>query len=215
MFEFNKVKYKSILSIEELFIPAGKTTCIIGESGCGKTTLLKLLNRMISVDCGTIKYRGTDIHEMNPIELRRKVVMLSQTPVIFDGNIKDNLQIGLKFAEKPLAAEEELVEAMKRLNLNKELTENAEKLSGGEKQRLALARLMLMQPEVLLLDEPSSALDDSTEHMIINQLIQFAKEHHVTVIIVTHSKDVARDFGENIIEICEGKVSYTGGDRNE
>ncbi|MDF2524716.1 MAG: transporter ATP-binding protein, partial [Clostridiales bacterium] len=138
-----------------------------------------------------------------------------QTPVIFEGNIKENLLIGLNFSEKPAADEETLIYAMKRLSLHKDLNENAEKLSGGEKQRLALARVMLMRPEVLLLDEPSSALDDSTEHKVINQMIQFAKENHATVIIVTHSKEVARDFGENIIEICQGNVSFAGGNRNE
>ncbi|WP_051280641.1 ATP-binding cassette domain-containing protein [Anaerovorax odorimutans] len=96
MFEINNLKFKNILDIKQLTIDK-QVTCVVGPSGSGKSTLLKLLNGLILPDEANIKYNGIDIINMNGIELRRRVVMLSQTPIIYDGIIEDNLQIGLEF----------------------------------------------------------------------------------------------------------------------
>ncbi|MCX7710814.1 MAG: ATP-binding cassette domain-containing protein [Clostridia bacterium] len=206
MFSLKSVKYKDILDIEELFIPSGKVSCIVGESGSGKTTLIKLLNNLISPDAGIITYKETPLEDINPVELRRNVVMLPQSPPIFSGSIRDNLLMGLKFSEKPLAADEKLNAVLMNVKLEKALEENAEKLSGGEKQRLALARVLLLEPEVFLLDEPSSALDESTEDLIIDMLVSYSKAANKTLVMVTHSQKVARNFSDIIIEIKKGKV---------
>lgn len=206
MFLLKKVKYKEILDIKELHIQKNKITSIVGESGSGKTTLLKLLNKLISFDKGDILYNNKSLNQINSIDLRRDVVMLSQTPVIFTGSIKDNLLIGLIFAEKPLVSEGRLFEILKLVKLKKDLREDAEKLSGGEKQRLALARVILMEPEVLLLDEPSSSLDEDTEHMIIHALVNYTRENNKTLIMVTHSKKVANEFSDQVIEIKQGTI---------
>src|SRR5688572_13102079 len=100
-FTLDNVRFGRILEVPHLEIPEGKVTCIVGRSGSGKTTLLRLLNRMISPDAGTILYRGTPITEIDPVELRRRVVMLPQSPVMFDGTIRDNLLIGLRFSDRP------------------------------------------------------------------------------------------------------------------
>ncbi len=206
MFSLNEVKYKNILNIKNLEIPNRKVTCIIGESGSGKTTLLRLLNKLITCDSGKILYNGKLLSTMDSIELRRKVVMLPQSPAIFKGSVKDNLLIGLKFSEKALVLDDKLSEVLNIVNLNKKLNENAEKLSGGEKQRLALGRIILIEPEVYLLDEPSSALDEETEQIIIKKLVEQSRLNDKTLIMVTHSKKVANDFADNIIEIKDGKV---------
>jgi len=211
MFKLLGVKYKSILDIGELDIPEGKVTCITGESGSGKTTLLRLLNNLVSCDEGKIIYNGRDMTHINPVELRREVVMLPQTPVVFEGSIKDNLLIGLKFSEKPPADDTKLAEAMKMSHLDKNLSDNAEKLSGGEKQRLTLARVILLDPRVLLLDEPSSALDEGTERIVIENVVNYARTAGKTLVMVTHSKEIARAFGEYLIEISRGKVTQQGG----
>jgi putative ABC transport system ATP-binding protein len=206
MFRLKGVKYKNILDINQLMIPANKVTCIVGESGSGKTTLLRLLNKMISCTEGEIYYNNEAISAINSIELRRKIVMLPQTPAIFTGTVKDNLLIGLKFSEKPLINDEKLIEVLKMVHLNKPLEENANKLSGGEKQRLALGRVILMEPTVFLLDEPSSALDEDTERIIIEQLIHYTRQNNKTLIMVTHSKKIAQTYSDNIVEIRNGKV---------
>lgn len=211
MFNLYNIKYKNILDIETLNIPNNKITCIIGESGSGKTTLIKMLNKLISYDAGKILYNDVCIDEIDSVKLRREVVMLPQNPAIFPGSIKDNLLIGLRFSEKPLEKDSRLLEILKVVNLNKELNEDADKLSGGEKQRLALGRVLLMEPSVFLLDEPSSALDEETEQIIIENLVNHAKTYNKTLIMVTHSKKIANQFAQNIIEINKGKIISQGG----
>jgi putative ABC transport system ATP-binding protein len=206
MFTFENVRYKNILRISDLTIHEKEITCIVGESGSGKTTLLRMLNHLISPDKGSIAFRGEDLLTLDPISLRRRVVMLPQAPVIFKGSLEDNLTIGLKFSEKPLPAESTLKKVMQRVKLKKELREDAENLSGGEKQRLALGRILLMEPEVLLLDEPSSALDDDTESLIIKTFVDYAKNNEKTLVMVTHSKSLAKNFGDRILEVKGGSV---------
>jgi putative ABC transport system ATP-binding protein len=206
MFTLNKVRYKGILKIDHLEIPANQVTCIAGESGSGKTTLLRLLNKLISPDEGEIYFLDTELAELDGVQLRRKVVMLSQIPVIFPGTVEENLQLGLQFAEKPKADEDQLQDVLRAVRLAKQLTDNAEKLSGGEQQRLAMARVLLLDPDVFLLDEPSSALDEETEQLVINKLVQHARNHGKTLIMVTHSKKVAREFADHYVEMKDGQI---------
>ncbi len=201
MFVFKDVKYKNIIHIHSLTIEAKKVTFIVGESGSGKTTLLRLLNKMISPDSGEIFYSGIPLMSIDSVKLRRSVVMLPQSPVIFDGSIKDNLLIGLEFSEKPSASDDELIAVLKCVNLNKALGQDAKILSGGEKQRLALARVLLMNPDVLLLDEPSSSLDEETEKLIFDVLTHYTRDNAKTLICVTHSKKAAASYADQIIEI--------------
>lgn len=215
MYNLKEIKYKNILDIKELDIPKGKITCIVGESGSGKTTLLRLLNKLISCDSGKIIYEGKPLGSFDSIELRREVIMLPQSPAIFSGSVRDNLLIGLKFSQKPLVSDERLYEVLMTVKLNKSLDEDADRLSGGEKQRLALGRVILLEPEVYLLDEPSSALDEETEEIIIKKLVEYTRADNKTLIMVTHSKKIAKDFADNIIELKEGKLAYQGGIVNE
>lgn len=210
MFSFKEVKYKDILNIKSLTLKKHTVTSIVGQSGSGKTTLLRLLNKLISCDSGEIFYNNQPLSSITSVDLRREVVMLPQTPAIFNGSIKDNLLIGLKFSEKSPVSDEKLHKMLKLVNLQKELSQDAEKLSGGEKQRVALARVILMEPEVLLLDEPSSALDEETEHMIIEALVNYTKENNKTLIMVTHSKKVASRFSDEIIEIKKDMIINDG-----
>lgn len=206
MFSLKKVKYKHILDINDLTIKKYKITCIVGESGSGKSTLLRLLNKLISCDSGEIFYDGQPLSTINSVELRRNVVMLPQLPAIFPGTVRDNLLIGLKFSEKQTVDDAKLRKILNIVHLNKDLSDDSDRLSGGEKQRLALGRVILLDPEVFLLDEPSSALDEETERTIIENLVSYTNEAKKTLIMVTHSKKVAQTYSENIIEINQGKV---------
>jgi len=206
VFSLENVKYKNILNIKKLDIPQEKITCIVGESGSGKTTLLKLLNNLISCDEGDILYKSHSIYSIDPVELRRKVIMLAQDPAIFSGTVKDNLLIGLKFAEKPLVDDEKLQEVLEQVNLRKPLANLAEQLSGGEKQRLALGRVLLMNPEVFLLDEPSSAMDEETEELVIESMVKDVRKNKKTLVMITHAKKIARKYGDYLIELKNGLV---------
>ncbi len=207
MFHIKNVQYKSILNINELTIETGKITCIVGESGSGKTTFLKLLNHLINFEQGQINYRGEDLKKLDAIALRREVILVPQNPVIFPGTVRDNLQIGLLFSKKEPASDERLLEEIHRLGLYKQLDDQTDTFSGGEKQRLALARVLLMEPEVLLLDEPTSALDDNTVDKVMDRILDYVKSRKKTLVMVTHSRQLAQTLGETIITLDDGSVS--------
>lgn len=201
MFEIKNIKFKDILDVEHLIIHEGKITSIVGESGSGKTTLLKMLNNIISPDEGEILYKGKNINDFDVIELRRKITMLPQNPIIYKGNILDNILIGKKFAKSNDYNIEEIKKLMSEFNIDKDLNSPADNLSGGEKQRLCIIRVLIMNPDVILLDEPSSALDEKTEDKVINYICNYVKQNNKTLIMVTHSSEIAKKYSDHIIEI--------------
>jgi len=207
MFTFKNVRYGDILDIENLTIRPFQTTWIVGESGSGKTTLLKMLNNLLTPDQGELFYKGTDLAALDPVQLRREVVMLPQSPLIFPGTIKENLLIGCRFSEKTVPADDQLTTVLAALKLKKGLDRKAADLSGGEKQRLAICRVLLMEPEVFLLDEPTSALDNGTEEMVMQKVVEYGRQNKKTVVIITHSPKMARRFGGLLIALHEGKIS--------
>lgn len=207
MFELKNVKYKDILEIEELTINESEITCIVGRSGGGKSTFLRLLNNMVSADKGEILFKGESIEKYNPIKLRREVLMLPQNPVIFSGTIRDNFTITLNYNNEYAMADENYDKILEKVGLKEQaLDDEAEKLSGGEKQRLALARILILDPDILLLDEPSSALDEETERLIIEMVVKCIKDKSGTLIMVTHSQEIAEKYGDRIITINEGEL---------
>lgn len=203
MFVIKNLKFKHILNIKELVIDR-QVTCLVGPSGSGKTTLLRMLNRLNDADSGEILYQGKSIQEIDAVQLRRKVIMLGQTPVLYPGTIEDNLQIGLKLSHQPLASEERMYEYLKKVHLDKKLNDTCEKLSGGEKQRLCLARVLLMDAEVYLVDEPSSALDKETEQFVIEQLVNFVLEYDKQLIMVTHSEEISHRYSQGVLLLENG-----------
>lgn len=203
MFEIKNLTFKHILKIEHLCIDR-QITCITGPSGSGKTTLLRMLNRLNDPDAGSIYFNGENILEMSPVALRRRVVMLGQTPILYPGTIADNLQIGLTLSEQKAASEQRLREYLKKVGLSKDLEDTCEKLSGGEKQRLCLARVLLMDADVYLADEPSSALDKETEGFVIDNLVNFVQENDKQLIMVTHSAEIAQRYPKGLLALEQG-----------
>ncbi len=177
MFELLGVKYKTIIDIAYACIDEHAITALTGISGSGKTTILKMLNKMVSPTQGKILFRGKNLDDVDSTTHRRKVAMLSQNPAVFEGNIRHNLTIGLFFQQKPLPCDDFLNRLLKKVHLSQPLDGPTANLSGGEKQRLALARVLLLDAQVYLLDEPSSALDEETEHMMIEMITEHVKTH--------------------------------------
>lgn len=207
MLKLENVKYKDIIDIEDLEFQKGKVTCITGESGAGKSTLLKLLNKVISPDSGKILFKDKNLKDIDSIEFRRKLPTLSQFPVIYDGNIRDNLLIGLKFSNKESKPDQKLEEVLKKVRLDKKLDDDPEKLSGGEKQRLCIGRILLMDTDTIMLDEPSASLDSKTEHDIISLIYDEIKACGKTMIYITHTKDIAEEFSDVLIRLDKGKLA--------
>lgn len=205
MFKLKDIKFKNILDIENLEIHENVVTIVKGESGSGKSTMLKLLNNIISPDSGVVMYNGVDVNDINPITLRRDVIMQSQFPNIFPGNVRENLNIIFTLRGEEGLDDEKLLKALEIVNLKKDLTDDAQNLSGGEKTRLSIARLFLVEPEVFLLDEPGASLDSKTEEILMNNVISEIKRRNKTLIYISHS-DNQEMIADEIITMKNGKV---------
>ena len=206
MFKLTGVKYKSYLDIPELVIRERRITTLVGPSGSGKTTLLKLLNKLIPPTSGRILFQGRDLAHLDSIEHRRQVVMLSQDPVVFAGTVRDNLNAGLLFRQQPPEDDVALNSLLAQVKLDKPLDAPTDKQSGGEKQRLTLARVMLLAPDVYLLDEPSSSLDEATADFVHQMLVRRVKAANRTMVIVTHARAVADKYSDAVIRFTPGGV---------
>ena len=183
----------------------GSFYVIKGESGCGKTTLLKCLSSLQELDSGQVQY-SIDL----PInQLRRKIQLLPQVPVIFEGSVKDNL---LKpFSFKPylemMPSDEELEQKMSELFSDKvDLNKNALKLSQGEKQRLALCRTLMVEPEVLLCDEPTASLDKKSRKVVEDKIAGFASGNSKTVVFISHHDELLIDRKVTVLNLSSGSL---------
>lgn len=201
MFQLKNIIVRDVIEIESLTLDADVIS-IEGQSGSGKSTLLRLLNNLDDPSSGDIYFQEKNIKEMNPRELRKQVVMLPQSPTVFDGTIRDNLMIGLTFSEQPMLDDNELNDILKKLWIEKSLDTSAGDLSGGEQQRMALARILLMKKaKVFLLDEPSSDLDDKTTKHVMKEFVDLTKEANQQIIMVTHDTTVSKNFADSIINM--------------
>lgn len=216
MFELNNLVVEDVLEIKELTLEASIIS-IEGQSGSGKSTILRLLNNLDDPASGSIKFKGEEISSMAPQQLRKKIVMLPQNPVMFDGTIRDNLLIGLQFSGEENVADEQLKEMLELMSLEKDLDTKASDLSGGEKQRIAIGRILLLdQAEVYLLDEPSSDLDDQTTHNVMKEFMRLAKKNDKQTIMVTHDHEVSKEFADEVINMDHySKSIHKAGDENE
>jgi putative ABC transport system ATP-binding protein len=185
---------------------------LIGPSGAGKTTLLRLLNRMDDPTAGLILIDEKNILDTPVIELRKKVGMVFQIPVTFEGTVRDNIMVPyeLGIVENPPNADE-IKHVLKLSELKVDfLDRKASELSVGEKQRLSIARTLINKPEVLLLDEPTSALDHRSAISLLRSISQLNSLIGITVILVTHQLAHARFFGGQTIRIDHGVVVHEG-----
>lgn len=206
MFKLNNVIFKNILRIDNLEIQPEKITSIVGKSGSGKTTLLKLLNNMITPEKGLLTYFDTELKELNPIKLRREIIMMPQNPIMFPETIYDNFLKTLEWTESKYYDDIFYNKLLTEVNLSHSLDTQTETLSGGEKQRLALARILLLKPKVLLLDEPSASLDTETEKFIIEMVLKYVKENKSTLVMITHSKSLAEIYSDIIVTLNNGII---------
>ena len=194
----------------------GKTNLIIGQSGSGKTVLLKCLLGLYEVDSGEIIYDGLSSKNMNideKLEISRKMGMVFQGSALFDSmNVLENVRFPLDMLTK-IDENEKNSRAMKfieRVNLKDAINKLPSELSGGMQKRVAIARAIVMNPKYLFCDEPNSGLDPKTA-IVIDQLIQeITKEYNITTIINSHDMNSVIEIGENIIFLKEGYKIWQG-----
>ena len=204
-----------------LRIPEGCVTALIGRSGCGKSTFLRCLNRMIDEDgaevTGSVRFAGREIlsPHIDLCALRREVGMVFQSPQPFPMSVFDNVAYGIRLQERlPKKAltrriEEALSCAGLLPELSGRLSSDARRLSGGQQQRLCIARALVLCPRVLLLDEPTAALDPVSTAAIERLLRELIPR--MTVVIVTHNLAQAKRIADRVVFFGEGTVLQSGG----
>jgi ATP-binding cassette subfamily B protein len=196
-----------------LRIDAGSTVAIVGTSGAGKTTLAMLIARMYDVTSGSVRLDGNDVRDLTGVSLRAAIGVVSQDPHMFHETIKSNLLYA-----RPNATSDEMINACKQAQIHDVIAslpdgfdtvvgERGYRLSGGEKQRLAIARLLLKDPAVMILDEATSHLDNESE-VLVQQALEAAM-HNRTSIVIAHRLSTIRD-ADRIVVLDQGRVTEQG-----
>lgn len=197
---------KTIVDEFSFQFATGQVYSIVGPSGAGKSSLLRLFNRLDDFSSGEVLYRNDNIQSLDPCKLRRKLGMLFQTPYLFPGTVRDNL----------MAADDGLSDAQARDFLEEAETDPAfidapvDNLSAGEKQRIALARLLATRPEMILLDEPTSALDPTHTVAIERMILRTVNDNGLAAIVVTHDPAQALRLGGETLLMVAGRLVESG-----
>ncbi|KYH24764.1 trehalose/maltose import ATP-binding protein MalK [Halalkalicoccus paucihalophilus] len=178
---------------------------IVGPSGAGKSSFLRLLNRLDEPTAGTVLLDGVDYHEIPPRELRVRVGLVPQSPALVPGTVFENATRGLTLRNEPIDAER-TTQMLTQLGLDGYEDRTVEELSGGETQRVAIARTLLNGPEVLLLDEPTASLDSASEARVEDLLSELG----LTTVLVTHDEEQARRIGDRVMELRNGQLVRLG-----
>ncbi|MCA9647297.1 MAG: ATP-binding cassette domain-containing protein [Polyangiaceae bacterium] len=194
-----------VLTGVNLGVAPGELVVLLGASGSGKSSLLRLFNRLAEPSAGQVEFAGKPLAEYEPRALRRRVALITQAPVMFPGSVRDNLGMVPRGYDPP--TEHAMAQELAALGLHEDLLEqDASRLSGGEKQRVSLARSLLMTPEVLLLDEPTSALDPHHEAKVAQLIADLRARSRLTCVVVTHSERLATQLGGRWVLIRGGRL---------
>jgi putative ABC transport system ATP-binding protein len=187
---------------EEVFV-------VFGPSGSGKSSLLRLLNRLDEPTGGTVYLDGTDYRTIDPRTLRRRVGWVPQRPTLIEGTVAENVAWGPTLRDEPVD-EARLHELLDRLGLSGFADRDADRLSGGEAQRVAIARTLFNDPDVVLLDEPASSLDAAAADRVESLLADVMAAYALTAVLVTHDADRARRLGHRGVRLRDGGGVATG-----
>ena len=207
---------KHALKDINLTIPDGQFIGLIGHTGSGKSTLIQHLNGLIKATSGTIYYNGRDIYDedFSKKELRTKVGLVFQYPEhqLFETTVVKDVEFGPKNMKLPqLEVNLRTFEAIKLVGLSDELYDASPfELSGGQKRRVAIAGVLAMKPEVLILDEPTAGLDPMGRDEILDQIAKIQKERKITVILVSHSMEDVAKYVDRLIVMDHGSVQFDG-----
>ena len=206
-----------VVDIPYLEIKRGKITAVIGPSGSGKSTLLSMINGQDNPSEGSIEFAGQTASPSlsYPLSARRKMAMVFQKPVMFNSSVYANIAYGLEVRKKDFSLDKKYISekvgmAAKLTGLESKLRQKAVTLSGGEAGRVSVARAIVTEPELLLLDEPTASLDPQNISVIEDMIREVNRRYGTSVIIVTHNMFQARRIADEVIFLLDGKVVEHG-----
>ena len=202
---------KLVLTIPQLDIRRGEVLAVVGPNGAGKSTLLLALARLIKPKDGEILFDGNPAQNTSDTVYRRKIALVMQDPLLFDRSVYENVAIGLAFRGVAKESIQKKVPLwLERLGVAHLAERRGGELSGGEAQRVALARALVLEPELLLLDEPFSALDPPTRAHILEDLGALLRDTDTTTLFVTHDLPEARQLAVRMAVIIENRLRQVG-----
>jgi osmoprotectant transport system ATP-binding protein len=204
-----KYKTKEVIHGLDLEIPDGKLVSIIGSSGCGKTTMLKMINRLVPITSGTISINGKNIQDTPPVELRKQIgYVIQQTGLFPHMTIEENIALPMllhKWSAQDIATR--MKELLNMVSLSRDMLHRfPPELSGGQQQRVGVARAFSTNPDIILMDEPFSALDPITRNNLQEELNDLQKELLKTIVFVTHDMDEAIKISDTICLMRNGSI---------
>ena len=196
----------TILSDVTVDLARGGALTLVGPSGSGKSSLLRCLNRLEEPTSGIVRFDGRAIIDLDPRELRRRAALVLQTPVLFEGTVRENLMVHAPGVALD-ASEARLRGTLGEVGLEAALLDrDAAMLSGGEKQRVTIARALLRDPQALLLDEPTSALDPPNATLVVETICRLRDSRGLSIVAVTHAPDLVRRLGGALLYLVKGRV---------
>jgi tungstate transport system ATP-binding protein len=202
---------QTVLEIDQLSVQKGEVLAVIGPNGAGKSTLLLTLSRLIRPARGEITFGDQPLEAQNDLEYRRRIGLVLQEPLLLNTSVFENVAAGLRFRHLPKEEITRRVDAwLARLGISHLRGRPTAKLSGGEAQRVSLARAFAIAPSLLLLDEPFSALDSPTRSRLLEDLHSLLKETGQTTIFVTHDLDEALLLGDQVAVLLAGRLRQCG-----
>jgi len=200
-----------ILNVDHLQVYQGETLAVIGPNGAGKSTLLLALSRLLKPDHGEILFQNQPIQDLDDLRYRRQIALVLQAPLLLDVSVFDNVATALRFRGLPRDEVKQRVNGwLERLGILSLSRRRAATLSGGEAQRTSLARAFSIQPQVLMLDEPFSALDAPTRTRLLEDFHKLLSATSITTIFITHDLDEALYLGDRVAVLLEGKIRQVG-----
>lgn len=200
---------ESIVDSVSLRVRTSDVVAVIGPSGAGKSSFLRLLNRLDEPTDGTVFLDGTDYREIDPQELRRRIGLIPQNAALSRGTVAESVALGARVRDEPVDRER-VAALLERMGLEGYEDRAVDDLSGGERQRVSIARTLYVDPEVLLLDEPTAHLDTTTEERIEDLLAELIREEDLTCVLVTHDTAQAGRLGDRVVEFEDGRVVTEG-----
>jgi tungstate transport system ATP-binding protein len=203
--------HKNVLQVDSLDVRRGEVLAVVGPNGAGKSTLLLALARLIRAERGEILFDGKPAEAESDAAYRRRLALVMQDSLLFDMSVYENTALGLRFRGMPKEEIQPRVEKwLAQMGIPHLKARRAVELSGGEAQRVSLARALVLEPELLLLDEPFAALDPPTRTRLLDDLRRILPESGTTTIFVTHNLSEARQLAGRMVVLLNGRIHQQG-----